>query len=75
MIIVKKKNGCMPCEQLTRWMCENSIQLETKYVEDEMSYCLSIGIRSMPSLVLDDGTIIPTFEKVKEYLQKELLDK
>ena len=62
---------CGACRALEEWLDKNSIQLNRQIAEDNMDEVSSLGVKSLPTLVLDDNTLIKGNENIKEYLKPE----
>lgn len=62
---------CGACKALESWLNANEIQLETLIAEDNMDLIQELGVKTLPTLVLDDNTLIKGNENIKEILQKE----
>ena len=52
-------------------MDENSIQLDKMIAEDNMDTVQELGVKSLPTLVLDDGSLVKGNENIKEILKPE----
>lgn len=62
---------CGACRALEEWLDKNGIQLNRQIAEDNMDEVSSLGVKSLPTLVLDDNTLIKGNENIKEYLKPE----
>ena len=60
--------SCGPCKMLKDWMKENNIEVEQIVAEENKETVMAAGVRSVPSLILDDGTVIGGIENIKEKL-------
>jgi len=62
---------CGACRALEGWLDENNIQLDKMIAEDNMETVQELGVKTLPTLVLDDNTLIKGNETIKEYLKPE----
>ena len=62
---------CMPCKELKAWLDENNIQVEKILASENMELATQLGVKSLPTLILDDNTLIKGGEAIKEYFSKE----
>ena len=62
---------CGACRALESWMNENDITLEKIIAEDNMDEVTALGVKTLPTLVLDDGNIVKGNENIKEILKPE----
>lgn len=62
---------CGACRALESWMDENGIQLDKMIAEDNMDTVQELGVKSLPTLVLDDGSLVKGNENIKEILKPE----
>lgn len=60
--------NCMPCKMLKDWLKQNNIDIEQVFAEDNLEEALSLKINSVPTLVLDDNTLIRGIEDIKQYI-------
>ena len=49
---------CGACKALESWLDENNIQLEKMIAEDNMDEVNILGVKTLPTLVLDDGALV-----------------
>ena len=62
---------CGACKALESWLDENNIPLEKMIAEDNMDEVNALGVKTLPTLVLDDGSLIKGNENIKEVLKPE----
>ena len=62
---------CGACRALESWLDENEIQLDKMIAEDNMEEVSGLGVKTLPTLVLDDNTLVKGNENIKEYLKPE----
>lgn len=62
---------CGACRALEGWLDENEIQIDKMIAEDNMEAVQKLGVKSLPTLVLDDDTLVKGNENIKEYLKPE----
>ena len=62
---------CGACRALEEWLDKNSIQLDRFIAEDNMDLVNELGVKSLPTLVLDDNSLVKGNENIKEYLKPE----
>ena len=62
---------CGACRALESWLEENDIILDKMIAEDNMSEVTALGVKTLPTLVLDDGVLIRGNENIKEHLKPE----
>jgi len=62
---------CGACKALEAWLKEENITLETVVAEDNMDLATELGVKSLPTLILDNKTTISGVELIKEYLKPE----
>lgn len=63
--------NCIPCKQLKQWLAEQNFEIEQIVAEDNMELAQELGVRALPTLVLDDNTLIKGSEAIMEYLKKD----
>ena len=63
--------NCSPCTMLKTWLQEQNIEVEQIMAEENMSLAQELGIRSVPTLILDDNSLIMGIELIKEHFKKE----
>lgn len=63
--------NCSPCKALKAWLTEQNIKIEQVLAEDNMEEAKQLGIKSLPTLALDDNTLIKGTESIIEYLKEE----
>lgn len=52
---------CMPCQEVKRQLSAIGVELDTEElldVDEEREAMLTAGVRSVPTLVLEDGTFV-----------------
>lgn len=61
---------CQPCKQLKQWLSQNVKEIDVEFIDIDVNEqsARDAGIRGIPSLQLDDGTLITTNEKIRPYL-------
>jgi len=62
---------CGACRALESWLDENNIRLDKMIAEDNMETVQELGVKTLPTLVLDDNSLIKGNETIKEYLKPE----
>lgn len=63
--------NCMPCKMLKEWLKDHNSNIEQVVAEDNMDMIEQLGVKSLPTLVLDDNTLIKGFENIVEYFEGE----
>ena len=63
--------NCIPCKQLKAWLAANSIEIEQIVVEDNMEIATEAGVKSLPTLQLDDNSLIRGGEEIMEYFSED----
>ena len=66
-------NNCAPCEYLKQWLKDNNVEIKTIIAQENIEYIKSLGIRTVPTLLIDNKTIINNLEPIKEYIQQNVL--
>lgn len=55
-IIKFEKNGCQPCQSLSKWLEENKVEHESKNIMQNMDLVRKYNIKSVPTvLVLNEN--------------------
>lgn len=62
---------CIPCKMLKNWLKENDIDVPQFVAEDNMTEAQEAGVKSLPSLVLDDGKVVQGSDNIKDYFLGE----
>lgn len=63
--------NCVPCKMLKTWLAENSVEVQQLVAEDNMQEAQEAGVKTLPSLVLDDNSVIQGFDNIKDYFLGE----
>lgn len=61
--------GCMPCKQVKEWLAAHNIEVENIIAADNLELATSLGVKRLPTLVLDDNTTIAGPEDIIEYFE------
>ena len=62
---------CAPCRMLKTRLAEANIEVDLVDADENADYIKEMGVRSVPTLVIEDGdklTIISKYEKIVENL-------
>lgn len=62
---------CGACRALEGWLDENEIQIDKMIAEDNMDKVQELGVKTLPTLVLDNGSLVKGNENIKEVLKPE----
>jgi len=73
MKLVIGKN-CGPCDTLKTWLKDQDIEVEQIVVQDNKDFVTSLNIRSVPTLVLSDDSLIVGLDPIKEYFMDQKKD-
>lgn len=68
--VVYTSPSCQPCKMLKAWLKENNLEYIDKDLEENLEEAVEKGVRSVPSTIFPDGTLVVGFNKEK--LMKEL---
>lgn len=60
---------CIPCKKLKEWLATEGIEVPQVVVDDNMDEAEELGIKSLPTLVLDDGTLVKGSENIMTYFK------
>jgi glutaredoxin len=67
-----KDDECSPCAKLSQYIKDNSVQVDTTVITFESLRRGDFPFKVVPSLVLDDGSVISGFAPIRLKLsQKE----
>lgn len=59
---------CAPCKALKAKLQSLGVKIETKDIDNDPEFFKEHEIRSVPTLVKDDGTLITSVEKIENEL-------
>jgi len=70
MLLFVGKN-CIPCKNLKEALKASNINVDMCIADENMEKAQAAGVKSLPTLQLDDGTLIKGSEDILEYFEKE----
>lgn len=62
---------CIPCKELKKWLSEKNIEIEQIVADDNMEEAIKAGVKVLPSLILDDSSVISGKDNIKDFFEKE----
>lgn len=68
MILVTSSH-CGPCKMVKKVIETEKIAIEIKNVDDDPQFAIDRGIRSVPALILDDGSIENNMKKIIDIIK------
>ena len=63
---------CPNCKMLKQMLGENTLRVEFRLAEENMSVCRELGIRTIPALVKDDNTVVFDLGEIVSEVEKAL---
>lgn len=69
--VLYKAQGCKPCENLALYLDKAGIPIDTKELSFEELRKGEYPFKTVPSLVLGDGSVISGFPQIRLYLSKK----
>lgn len=63
--------NCIPCKNLKAWLKESNIEVNQIVAEDNIDLAKEKGVRVLPTLVLDDNSIVKGADNIKEYFENK----
>lgn len=65
--------NCIPCQMVKDWLKQNNItEIEIVVANDNLDETKRLGIKSVPTLVLDDETCITGVNEIKDMILEKL---
>lgn len=61
--------NCIPCKNLKIWLKDNNIEVNQIVAEENTDLAMSKGIKVLPTLVLDDNSLIKGADNIKEFFE------
>lgn len=65
-----KAENCAPCSNLSQWMESQNIEVPTTTLTFEKLREGEFPFKTVPSLVLDDGSVVSGFPQIRLHLSK-----
>ena len=62
---VYKANGCKPCSKLAEYISNNNLEVPTEVITFDSLRRGDYPFSTVPSLVLDDGSVISGFLQIR----------
>ena len=62
---------CNPCKELKQWLADRDIHIDNVDIDTDNELIYKHGIKKVPSLLKDDGTVLVGREQIKPFLQPE----
>jgi len=69
--VLYKAQGCKPCENIALYIDKANISVNTKELSFEELRKGEYPFKTVPSLVLGDGSVISGFPQIRLYLSKK----
>jgi len=64
--------NCIPCKMTKKWLIDHEIEVDQVVAEDNVLEAQTAGVKALPSLVLDNGTVIQGYDNIKAHFSGEV---